>query len=307
MRPSRPWLALGGFLALASCRSILDIHPGTLDADAESQAGNSGGGMGATSGGTTPQMGEGGDGSPTGGKGGSSNAGGKAGTNQGGSTPEGGSLAEAGSGVGGGDEGPVSLFPAGFCDDCIARNCPAAHQLCQDDGACAAGIPQWLDCAEEDADACVVQDAGTLRDLELCAAESCDVCRDLVHDQPSVEIVTPANGAPITLDQTGLVEVSVRVHAFQVQGLGTCGTEMDCGHIHLNIDEGANCRIHPFYNNWVTVVDATGSADSTVDTTQCVVPITGKTVKLTASLSAAVAHQDRLPLVQSTVNIVIQD
>jgi hypothetical protein len=312
MRPvSRTWLSLGALLALVSCRSILDIHPGTLDegSDGSGGSGASTGATGATSpsGGSDPQVGEGGDGSPSGGKGGGVGNGGKSGSGQAGNNPTAGSVGDAGSGTGGADEGPTSLFPPGFCDDCIARNCAALHQACRDDAACAAEVPTWLACGEADANACVAADPAALHDLEACAAQSCDLCRHLDAGTPSVEIVTPSNGAQFTLDANGLIEVTVRVHNFLVKQLGTCGAEVDCGHIHINIDEGVNCRVTAFYNAWVTTVDGMGMADSIVDTKVCDVPITGKTVKLTASLSAAVMHGDRVPLVQSTVDIDIAE
>ncbi len=103
---------------------------------------------------------------------------------------------------------------------------------------------------------------------------------------------------------SGLIEVSVRVSNMTLKGLGTCGTDVGCGHVHLNLD-GVKCRKTGFYNDWITQADADGFADAVVDTQYCVESVLDRPVKLTASLSDYQSHADRIPLVQSTVTITL--
>jgi hypothetical protein len=298
---------LGLLLAAISCRSILDINPGKPLEDGAGAEGIQSGGKTSTTGGTQ-QAGGDSSGSANGGnaKGGNGSGGAaKGGSSQGGTTSLGnaGDSATAGSG-GDGTNPPPSPFPVGPCLDCIARDCPTEQQACANDAACTQGVPGWLGCTKPVAGDCVDSKAGPLHDVEACGAESCDLCRHLSDNQPSIEILTPSSGASLTLDATGLIEVSVRVRNVQLKGLGTCGTDTACGHVHLNLD-GANCHNTPFYNAWITSAAADGSADSAIDTKYCVQPILGRKLALSASLSAYNGHADRVPQVQATVTVTL--
>lgn len=301
---------LGSLLALASCRSILDIHEGTLDTSDGSGGSSTSGASATQAQGGSDAMPDGGDGSvvPQGGKAGGSSSGGKAGSgSQGGSLAEAGApVAEAGSDAGGVGNQPDPLFPAGSCRDCIDRNCAAQVAPCVDDSNCVVGVDDWLACTNVDAALCVPDGAD---ELVACAAQSCDLCRTLDDGTPSVEILTPANGAQITLDDTGLIEVTVRVHNYRVKQLGTCGADPDCGHVHLNL-AGDTCKVNAFFNSWWPSADANGVVEGTVSTkanAACEAAVRGQTVLLSASLSAATAHQDRLPLIQSSVSVSIAE
>jgi hypothetical protein len=298
-------LAAGLVLLLASCRSILDINPGSPLEEADGASGGkaSGGKSNGSMGGSAE---EGGAPDPGGsGRGGSGTAGkGDGGTSKGGSGQ--GGTSDAGGGGAGGDGGtpPVSPFPEGACRDCIARNCPAQAEECSNDADCASGIPAWLSCSKTDANECVSPEAGPLRALETCGAESCDLCRHRTDGEPSIEILTPSNGAELLLDASGLIEVSVRVSNVALKTLGQCGIDTKCGHVHLNLD-GVNCRKTGFYNEWIVAADAEGFADSIIDTQYCVESVLDRPIKLTASLSNHATHQDRIPLVQSTVTVTV--
>lgn len=114
--------------------------------------------------------------------------------------------------------------------------------------------------------------------LETCAAETCDLCRHLTDGKPSIEILTPSNGAVLA---PGLIEVTVRVYHFTVTTIGSCGaSDTSCGHIHINLD-GSNCLATQFFNNVVYATQPDGSADTTTSTTPCKVSVAGRTVKLT--------------------------
>jgi hypothetical protein len=287
-------------LSAVSCRSILDITPGVPLEDA------TGGSSSQTNGGdqNTSQSGSSDSGGvPEGGT--------RAITSKGGSGPSsGGGSAQAGAETGGegGEAGAstvaVSPFPEGACRDCMARNCSTETDACTGDASCAQGVAAWIGCTESDASACVTATQDPLESLQTCGAKSCDLCRHLTDNTPSIEILTPSNGANVQLDATGLIEVSVRVHNFTVAALGACGTDTSCGHIHLNLD-GANCHQTPFYNQWVFAVDADGSADSAVDTQWCKTSIAGRPIELVASLSSNATHADRTPPVQADVTITV--
>jgi hypothetical protein len=162
-------------------------------------------------------------------------------------------------------------------------------------------VPAWLACTSEVATSCVTAPAGSvLRDMQTCGASACDVCRHPTDGKPSIEILTPSNGA--TLAKEDFVQVSVRVHNFKVATVGGCTpTELNCGHIHLNLDE-QTCRSGPWFNQVVFAVDANGDADSAVSTTLCP-SIVGRTVKLRASLSSNTNHADREPYVGAEVDL----
>jgi hypothetical protein len=201
----------------------------------------------------------------------------------------------------------VSPFPEGVCRDCMARNCATQEQACADDATCADGIAEWLACAEADANACVSPDAGALQDVAACGAKSCDVCRHLTDSAPSVEILTPSNGAAFALDDSGLIEVAVRVRNVNVKGAGQCAADdTSCGHVHLNLDE-VNCRTGGFYNSLINSVDAGGNAEGVITTTVCMTSILDRPLELRASLSTHNNHMDRVPLVQSTVTITLSE
>jgi hypothetical protein len=300
------WPIAAALLALASCRSILDITPGRPLEDAGGAAGktSSGGKSNSSMGGDE----SGGEAEP--GNGGASAIGGKGsgGSAKGGSSAQAGASGMGGEGMGGeGPSPPESPFPEGACRDCMARNCPTEAQACSDDATCAESIPDWLACAGADADACVSDDPGALQDLEACGARSCDVCRHLSDDAPSVEILTPSNGAELVLDASGLIEVAVRVRNFNVKSLGQCGVDPACGHVHLNLDSGVTCRSTGFYNAWITSVDADGIAEAVVDTQYCTTSVIDRPLPLTASLSKSGSHEDRVPLVQSTVTVTLSE
>jgi hypothetical protein len=201
----------------------------------------------------------------------------------------------------------MSLLPAGACADCMARNCAAQVAACQADSACSAGVPDWLGCTEPDAGTCVTSEPGALQDFETCGVQSCDLCQHLNDNTPTIEILAPANGAQIGVDSTELVEVTVRVNHFAVLALGACGTKLDCGHIHLNIDDedNNNCRLTPFYNQAIFSVGADNVADSSVNVSSCKMPIFGKQVALTASLSDHASHADRVPPIKATVMVTL--
>jgi hypothetical protein len=135
----------------------------------------------------------------------------------------------------------------------MERDCSAEVEACGVDASCADEVGTWLACTEADASACVTSKQDPLKSVETCGASSCDLCRHQTDDVPSIEILTPSNGASIQLDNSGLLEVSVRVHHFNVKALGQCGADTSCGHIHLNLD-GANCRTTPFYAQWIFAV-----------------------------------------------------
>jgi hypothetical protein len=242
-----------------------------------------GGGSVVGAGGTT---GNGGQGNPSGG------------TAQGGTT----------SGGGGKDAGAntVQVVPTGICQDCMTRDCPTQLSACTTDAACVLGAPSWLSCTRADAGSCVTAPLSTepaLNDFESCAGESCDLCRHLDDGEPSIEILSPSANSTVPLDPTGLIEVSVRVHNFTVTGVGSCGTNASCGHVHLNLD-GSNCLSPvPFYNTVIFSVDGTGYADSVVDTSYCKASVVGRTVKVSASLSNNTNHMDRVPPVKAEVPI----
>jgi hypothetical protein len=300
-------LVVSLLLAGISCRSVLDITPGrpledltggsasnpsggkTSSSNGGSKS-NDGGGVQAGSGGTTASAGKG-----------------SGGSSKGGASAQGGSMSAAGQGLGGdGGSGSPAMgpFPEGACRDCMDRNCAAEQQACADDATCSDGVSTWLACTEADASKCVDSEAGPLQDLEACGAKSCDFCRHLSDNAPSIEILTPSNGAAIALDTSGLIEVSVRARNVVVKTLGQCGTNTNCGHVHLNLD-GANCHRTPFYNQWIIATDADGNADSAIDTQYCVASIVGRPLALTASLSDYQSHADRIPAVQSTVTITV--
>jgi len=287
------WLPLTGLVLLgSSCRSILGITPGK-----EAPDGGSGGEI-STNGGAETAAGSGGKGSA--GKSGTGGAGATAGQDSNGGGTSGGQAGEAGA-------GPMSLLPAGACADCMARNCSAQVTACQADSTCSAGVPDWLGCTEPDAGTCVTSDAGALQDLESCGVQSCDLCQHLTDHTPTIEILAPANGAEIGVDSMNLVEVTVRVDHFTVMTLGSCGTRLDCGHIHLNIDDedNDNCRATPFYNRAIFSVGTDNVSDSSVDITSCKMPIFGKQVALTASLSDHASHADRVPPIKATVMVTL--
>jgi hypothetical protein len=292
-------------LASASCRSILDIEPGRPLDETGASAGKASGGKSSTSAGGMDDSG--GEAEPdSGGKSGGAGKG-SGGTSKGGSA-QAGTTSEGGDGMGGaGPNGPVSPFPEGVCRDCMARNCATQEQACADDATCADGIAEWLACAEADANACVSPDAGALQDVAACGAKSCDVCRHLTDSAPSVEILTPSNGAAFALDDSGLIEVAVRVRNVNVKGAGQCAADdTSCGHVHLNLDE-VNCRTGGFYNSLINSVDAGGNAEGVITTTVCMTSILDRPLELRASLSTHNNHMDRVPLVQSTVTITLSE
>ncbi len=311
-RPSWQRLALLCMaLGTVSCRGVLGIHPGKPGAAADSGTANAGShaagssgaaggdastartdGGGAGQAGAAGQAGHGG----TGGHGGASGAGGQAGS------AGTGSLDDAGAA----DAGPAQAFPAGECRKCIARNCTPELDACAITGNCLSSVSDWLSCTQADASMCVTATAGALQTLENCAREGCDLCRHTTDNQPSVEILSPSNRATVVVDSSGLIEVSLRVHHFNVMGPGSCGTDTNCGHVHINLDTGTNCRVTPFYNALVSSVAADGSQDTAANTTACLTQsVIGRTVPLTVSLSDYASHADRVPTVQSTVNITL--
>jgi hypothetical protein len=298
-------LLCGVLLAAASCRSILDIEPGRPLDDAGS-AGKSSGGKGNTSGSS-----DGGASEPEGGAPHATAGKGNAGSKTGGSPATAGNSNQAGENAGGaGGSAPSDPFPEGTCQNCMARNCAEQTAACVDATGCVAGISEWLECTAELAEDCVSADAGALQDLEACGAKSCDVCRHTSDGAPSVEILTPSNGAQITLDGTGLIEVSARVHNFELRGVGACAGDPNCGHVHFNI--GTDCGVNAFFNTWEPdpnpmngTVDDLGNIDAFIDTTQCDTSIKGKSVEIRASLSDSTMHADRMPLIQSIVTVEI--
>jgi len=300
MRRRLAWLLpLTGLVVLSSsCRSILGITPGKEAPDSGS-AGGSGGSSGeiSSSGGSDTTAGASGKGS--GGKSGTGGANTTGGQNSNGGT----NSAQAGEA----GAGPVSLLPEGACADCMARNCSAQVTACQADSACSAGVPDWLGCTEPDAGTCVTSDAGALQDFENCGVQSCDLCQHLNDNTPTIEILAPANGAEIGVDSTNLVEVAVRINHLTVKPTGTCGTDLNCGHIHLNVDDedSNNCRATPFYNQVIFSVGPDNEADSSVNLSFCKVAIFGKQVALTASLSDHASHADRVPAIKSTVMVTL--
>jgi hypothetical protein len=313
MAPSRfrRTTLLGAMLvAVASCRSILDIEPGRPLEDSATSAGKGNGGQSNTSAGSSS---DGGMAEPVGGAPSTTTAGkGNAGSSKGGTPATAGSASVAGENAGGaGGDPAIQPFPEGPCQSCMARNCPEQTEACLAATGCAAGISSWVECAEELPEDCVTMEPGALQDLEACGAKSCEVCRHTLDDRPSVEILTPSNGAKITLDGTGLIEVAAKVHNFNLKPLGQCGADPNCGHVHFNID-GANCGVNAFFNAWEPdpnpnngTADADGNADAFLDTTQCDTPITGKSVEIRASLSNSNVHSDRVPLIQSIVTVDI--
>jgi hypothetical protein len=287
-------------VAGSSCRSILGITPGKAAPD------ESGGSAGTASdtGGTSATSG--GD-QQTGGSGGRSSAGGKGagGKGAGGANPSAGtSSAQAGEA---GATSPPSLLPEGACADCFAANCPAQLSACQADTACVNGVADWLGCTDPDAGTCVTSDAGALQDLENCGVQSCDFCQHLTDGTPTIEILTPANGAQIVVDANQLFEATVRVNNFKVTTLLGCGTDTQCGHIHFNLDDedSNNCRVSPFYNQAIFSVAADNTADNVVNAGSCKVPVYGKSVTFTASLSDHASHADRVPAVKATVFVTL--
>jgi hypothetical protein len=285
-----------GLLSVVCCRSILDITPGRPLEDASGGAGNAGrGGKTTSEAGSNspvagvPGAGEGGAGPATSG-----------GANDGGFGQGGDALA----GQAGENNATVNPFPEGPCRDCMARDCPVESDACTLDASCVAGIAEWQACTEADGSACVTAKKEPLEGLERCGAKSCDLCRHLTDDAPTVEILTPSNGAELKLDAQGLIEVSVRVRNFTVKGLGQCGTNVGCGHIHLNLD-GANCQTTPFYNQWIFAAADDGSADAIVTTSSCKTAIVDRPLQLVASLSDHASHADRVPNVQSAVTITV--
>ena len=300
---------LGLVLAVASCRSVLDITPGRpLESDGGSAGKSSGGKTSSTMGGSDETGGasEPGVGGSEPGVGGSTAGKGSGGSAKGGDGL-GGTSDTGGDGAGGdGVNTPVSPFPAGACRDCIERNCPVQAEECSDDADCASGIPAWLSCSNADANECVSPDAGLLRTLELCGAESCDLCRHQTDGEPTLEILTPSNGAQVVVDALGRFEMTVRVHNITVKSLGQCGTDVACGHVHLNLDL-PNCRKTGFYNEWIVSTQPDGTRDAIIDTTYCTTqPVFDRDVVLTASLSDYQTHADRIPLVQSSVHITVK-
>lgn len=296
----------GIVLAATSCRSILDITPGRPLDDSGGAAGKATGGKpnsstaGTDATGGDPDPGSGGAPPSTAGKG-------SGGTSKGGAAQAGSSSNVAGEGMAGmGENPPISPFPEGSCRACIERNCPTEQQACIDQPACVTGIDTWLACDDPDATQCVTAEAGMLQDLESCGAKSCDVCRNVNSTAPAIEILTPSNGAAVAPDGSGLIEVSVKVHNATLKGLGLCGTDVACGHVHLNLD-GANCLVTGFYNSWITMTQPDGTQDATIDTTACKTSIVGRPLALTASLSSHTNHADRVPKVQSTVTITIPE
>jgi hypothetical protein len=314
---SRNAQRLGGMavvlLAAVSCRSILDIKPGHYRDDAaageDSNGGSSGGGT-KSGGGTGGNSQTGGSTADAGTSNGGKSSGGKSSGGGNGGNATSGNANVAGEGMGG--EGGVPAtdpFPEGSCRNCMARNCATVAQACEDDPDCASQISRWLDCPGTDSSACVVADPGPLHDLAACGAETCDLCRHQSDGEPTIDILTPSNGAQIKPDANGLIEVSVQVKNFKVQAVGSCAVDdVKCGHIHLNLD-GDNCHVTPFYNQVILAVDASGSADSAINTTACdpmkVKPIVGRPLALTASLSSNQTHNDRVPAVQATVTITV--
>lgn len=282
---------------LVSCRGILGITPG------KEAVGGSGGSSGDNGGTTSTGLTDAGGDQALGGTGGKGTAGKGGGNSLGGSTGHGGSVNAGGEA---GAATMLGLFPEGACSACMERNCAAESTACQAVDACASAVPDWLTCNETDAQACVAAKPAELHAIEACGAESCDLCRHATDGTPTVEILTPSNGATIPVDATNLIEVSVRVQNFTVKALGQCAAgETNCGHIHLNLD-GANCHVTPFYNQIVTAVSADGSADTTVATTTCVMPVFGKSVAISASLSSNSTHMDRVPAVQATVHVTLE-
>ena len=285
-------------LSVISCRSLLDITPGRPLEDAaggSTDTGNTGGKSTSHAGSSGSRNDTGGV--PQGGDGGTrpTNGGAVAGMSNGG--------AELG-GQNGEGNAPSDPFPEGPCRDCIARDCPTEAEACAGDAPCTYSVASWLSCTEGDASKCVTALDEPLKSLETCGVTSCDLCRHLTDDAPSIEILTPSNGAQIQLGADGLIEVSVRVRNVNVKSLGQCGTDKTCGHIHLNLD-GANCRTTLYYNQWIVAVAADGSADAVVNTKACKTPIVDRPLSLMASVSDWQMHADRSPPVQSSVTITV--
>jgi hypothetical protein len=73
---------------------------------------------------------------------------------------------------------------------------------------------------------------------------------------------------------------------------------------HLGTDPA--CRINPFFNSVVyEVTDGIAEASISVSAQACKEAVLGKPATLSASLSASQAHQDRVPAVQSSVDVTI--
>ena len=289
-------------VAGSSCRSILGITPGKAAPD---ENGGSAGTLSDT-GGTSATGGD----QQTGGSGGSSSAGKGAGGKGAGGKGAGGGNSSAGTSNQAGEAGatsPPSLLPEGACSDCFAANCPAQLSACQADTACTNGVAGWLGCMVPDAGTCVTSDAGALQDLENCGVQSCDFCQHLTDGTPTIEILASANGAQIVVDANQLFEATVRVNNFKVTTLLGCGTDVQCGHIHFNLDDedNDNCRVSPFYNQAIFSVAADNTADSVVNAGSCKVPVYGKSVAFTASLSDHASHADRVPPVKATVFVTL--
>jgi hypothetical protein len=295
-------VSLAGLVVLASsCRSILGITPGK---DGTNGNGGSAGTVDGTGG--TGLSDTGGSDQATGGDGGPASGGkGSGGKGSGGTSAIAGSSSAEGGEAG---AAPAALLPAGACADCMARDCPAELAACQADSSCVAGVPDWLGCMDPDAGTCVTSDAGALQDFENCGVRSCDLCQHLTDDAPTIEILSPSNGAQIVVDANQRFEATVRVNKFKVQSLAvTCGTDVNCGHIHFNLDDedNNNCRVSLFYNQYVFTVDADNIADSFADARFCRVPVYGKTVTFSASLSDHASHADRVPAVKATVFVTL--
>lgn len=65
-------------------------------------------------------------------------------------------------------------------------------------------------------------------------------------EAPTIAIVTPVQGAAVALggDAEKSIEVRVRVTGFTLRAAGQCGSDANCGHLHLKIDpEGGSCDI----------------------------------------------------------------
>jgi len=290
-------LILCSFVSALSCRAVLGITPGH-----EADEGGAGGSL-SSGGSDAAGTGDTSSGGTRVGTGGSAGKGGKGGSSNGGATA-GGDAGAANAEAGQGGAPAAALFPDPDCSACMARNCATEAEACSD-ATCTSGVADWLACSSDDPSTCVTADAGPLQDLETCGVQSCDLCRHTADGTPSIEILSPSNGAMIPVDSSGLVEVTVQVHHFTVKGVAQCGTDPNCGHIHINLD-GTNCHSgNPFYNQLVIAVGADGSADTAANTAFCVNSVFDRTVNLTASLSSSSSHADRVPAVLSTVKVTL--
>lgn len=68
---------------------------------------------------------------------------------------------------------------------------------------------------------------------------------------PVMAIVSPANGTTVKLGNDGLktVPVTLSLQNFTLKAPGTCGTQSNCGHIHLHLDDTLGDNPDAPYNN----------------------------------------------------------